>query len=161
MKMMMKKIMTPFLACIIAAAITVSSAAVFAGNEIVCPTRLAVQHDIAQDVPDGWYKHDDRSDHPFMNVMFTEGSPDLLIILAPAAKREVKGELIDEWEFTGATDEYWVSCLYNGTSATVARKLPKDVAYCEVRYDKVSSSPNAKAWRCLSVEQLKQERGSN
>ncbi len=156
--MMMNKTVMAFLLCVITAVVMMMNVLAFAGDEIVCPPRLTVQHDITGNVPDDWQKHDDRSSHPFVNVMFSEGSPDLQIILAPIGKKKVKGKSIAEWEFPKSAVGYWVSCLYNNTSATIARKLPEDVAYCEVQYDKAYSSPHVERWRCLSDAQLKQRR---
>lgn len=112
-----------------------------------CPPALKIQQNIDGEQT-GWQALNSHEKHPYVGVSFSEGTPDKKIILAPSSEKKVRGALLAVWALPKSADGYWVSCLYAETSVTVARKLPDDVTYCEVEYDRNFSQPVAKRWQC-------------
>jgi hypothetical protein len=154
---MMNKIMKLLLACVFTLVGVSFNILSYAAEENSCPPRLSVQHKIDQDVSD-WQKKDINKNHPFVNVVFYKESTEKKNILPPSNEKEVKGASIKEWELPTLAGGYWVSCVYEGTGATVAKKLSDDVAYCKAEYDKDFTWPVVKRWGCSSSEvKLKQE----
>jgi hypothetical protein len=154
--MMTNKITKLCRVCLVTLVVISTDVLAFADDEIGCPSRLTVQQSVDQDVS-GWQKNDSHKSHLFMNVSFSEDSPDKKIILAPTREKTVRHTLIKEWELPKSTKGYWVSCHYDDAKATVAKKLPDDVSYCKAEYDRNSSRTFVKRWQCVSEEKLKQE----
>ena len=112
-----------------------------------CPPVLKTKQSIDGEQT-GWQAFNSHEKHPYVSVSFSEGTPNKKIILAPSSEKKVRGKLLAVWTLPKSTEGYWVSCLYGETSVTVARKLPDDVSYCEVEYDRNFSQPVAKRWMC-------------
>jgi len=146
--MMMKKSMRRFEACLVGFA-CLAAPVVRASDLPECPKELTVRQSVDGE-PAGWQALSTHDKHPYVGVSFTEGPPDRKVILAPSRSKRVHGASVSTWSLAKSNDGYWVSCLYGETSATVATKLPSDVAHCEVEYDKRFSRPVAKRWRCVS-----------
>ncbi len=146
--MKVNRIMKLFQRSILVAAILLIQA-FFAGasDEIICPEQILVQQTIEQAIP-GWQAFGTHKSHHFRNISFYEGSPDKQYLLAPDSERKIKGKLIAQWPLPASEEGYWVSCEYTQTSATVAKKLPEGVNFCEVEYDENDTQPVVKKWRC-------------
>jgi hypothetical protein len=60
--------------------------------------------------------------------------------LVPDKTDKQKGEERVTWNFVhGTGDEFWLGCLYTGTTVVLAQKLKPDVSQCVVRYDLLPS----------------------
>ncbi len=146
----MKKIARLLRSCTLGFLVCAGTAVHAASPEpIQCPAALTVQQS-ADAGPDGWQVFNTHDKHPYVGVSFSEGPPDKKAILAPNSEKKAGGAKLAVWTLTKSAEGYWVSCLYSETSATVAKKLPDDVTYCEVEYDRNFSQPVAKRWRCSS-----------
>ncbi len=154
--MMMNKIGMTFLLCVITAVVMMMNVLSYAEYKFLCPSELTVQQSVVQDAS-GWKIYGSHKRHPFVNLSFSERGPEEEYSLVPEGYRKAKGAIIAEWELPRPTEGYWVLCEYKDTRATVARKLPEDVAYCEVEYDSRSSEPVVKKWHCLSEAELKKK----
>ncbi len=152
----MKNIIDLFQISIIAVAITSTNVLSHAEYKFVCPSELTVLQSIVQDVS-GWKMYGSHRRHPFVNLSFSEGIPNESYILVPDEEKRKGSRLIARWELLKSTEGYWVLCEYADTSATVARKLPEDVAYCEVEYDRIFPEAVVKQWHCLSEAELKKK----
>lgn len=124
-----------------------SSQKVMAADVDSCPSELPVSQKILN-APGGWDEINTSDLHPYVGVSFSQGPPTDQVILAPDVVQEIRGGRRSVWHFSNTAQAYWISCLYAETSATVAKRLPKNIVTCEVEYDGKFSSPVAKTWRC-------------
>jgi hypothetical protein len=151
----MNKIMKRNVLLVVIAAVVSMNIFACAGGNTNCPSRLTVQEDIKQSL-NGWQKYSAHESHPLVNVFFSEGEPEKQVILPPTGKGKVKGAFVSEWKLPKSAKGYWVSCVYDDTSVTLARKMPDDVTYCEANYEKDSTRSVVKQWSCGNGAKPKQ-----
>ncbi len=122
------------------------NAACVAAN-FICPPQLQVSQEIKDDTKE-WKKFNVDEKYPYIGVSFSQGTPDKKVILAPTSEKKRAGNIVATWLLPPTTEGYWIACLYNGTSAIIAKQLEANVTSCEVEYDARFSSPVAKKWHC-------------
>jgi hypothetical protein len=118
-----------------------------AADVFVCPQSLMVKQKISEDV-DGWSAFDVEGRYPFVGVSFSLGAPDQKNIFAPSSEKRSGSYLVSSWVLPPSKESYWVSCLYSGTSVSIAQKLRSTFSSCTVEYDGRFSMPVVKAWQC-------------
>lgn len=112
-----------------------------------CPTRIAVQQEIAA-VPAGWNSFEDQDVHPLTGVSLSEGEPSKRATLVPTSDRRTGKLAVTTWVFTVSSEGYWLSCLYAGTGMAVTRKLPDGVKSCRVEADALTDPPTPTKIEC-------------
>ncbi|MGU3775831.1 STY0301 family protein [Burkholderia metallica] len=113
-----------------------------------CPARLPVSQAVNGPAPEGWKSYDSQKAHPLIGVSFWAGPPDQLAMLAPSGGVKRGNTLVDTWSLASADTEYWVSCEYFDTAATVARPLGTAARTCTVRYDAKRTPSTMIDWHC-------------
>jgi hypothetical protein len=111
-----------------------------------CPEQIKVEQR-AVDLPVGLRGFDSSVRHLWVNVQFSDGSPDEQAWLAPDSTRSSGKSFINVWRFT-ASASIWLACGYTGTSMVAAFRLADGVRACEVHYDATFSPPAATSIDC-------------
>ena len=78
-----------------------------------------------------------------MSVGLSDGPADEGAFLKPTSVRTVQQTRTVTFSLAGdGSDSPWLSCVYEGTAATVTRRLPKAVKECRVVYREGSTPPS-------------------
>jgi hypothetical protein len=116
---------------------------------MICPPSLTVTQKIDAAAGD-WLAFSSHERHPWTGVSFSEGPPDQMVWLAPTEEHAVRGIKVATRRFLPSAQGYWVACIYSGSSAYVARKLPAELSFCEVEFDPKFAAAEVSKWRCVS-----------
>jgi hypothetical protein len=114
---------------------------------LYCPRQIKVEQH-AVDLPEGLAAFDSATHHVWVNVQFSDGSPDEQAWLAPDSTRSSGKSFTNVWRFTASASGIWLACGYTGTSVVAAHRLADGLRACEVRYDANTSPPSATAIDC-------------
>lgn len=119
------------------------------GSKIIltCPEYIQVEQN-ALSTPEGWIASGGQSRHPFVNIMFSDGTPADNVILAPTKQSEVDGVHLNTWQDLASNESSWFSCRYNDTNIVISKKIAADIKECEVEYDPRFSVPVVKRIEC-------------
>jgi hypothetical protein len=112
-----------------------------------CPELLKVEQR-AVDLPAGLQAFDSAERHVWVNVQFSDGSPDEQAWLAPDSTRTSGKSFTNVLRFTASASGIWLACGYTGTSLVAAHRLAGGVRVCDVHYDANVSPPAATAIDC-------------
>ncbi|MEP6504211.1 MAG: STY0301 family protein [Betaproteobacteria bacterium] len=112
-----------------------------------CPAQLPVRQTIAQDIA-GWTAQNQDASYPFARVTFFPGPPAQTALIVPTLEYKGPAGLHDAWELPRNAAGYWVACGYGNTTASIARKLPDNVDYCQADYDGRFMTLVVKRWSC-------------
>ena len=148
-------ILSPFALCALAAAHAAPPAApaqpaasapgILVAND--CPAQLQVSQTVTAAVP-GWTAQNQQASYPFARVAFYPGPPGETRLIVPKAEYKRPAGLHDGWDLPPRPGGYWMTCAYGNTTATVARKLPDKVDYCQADYDSRFITLIVKHWAC-------------
>jgi hypothetical protein len=112
-----------------------------------CPVQLPVRQTIAQDIA-GWTPQNQDSSYPFARVTFFPGPPSQTTLIVPTMEYKGQAGLHDGWDLPRNATGYWVACSYGNTTASIAKKLPDNVDYCQADYDGRFLTLVVKRWSC-------------
>ena len=112
-----------------------------------CPAQLPVRQTVAQDIA-GWTSQNQDASHPFARVTFFPGPPSQTTLIVPTLEYKGSSGLHDAWTLPRSADGYWVACGYGNTTASIARKLPDNVDYCQADYDGRFLTLVVRRWSC-------------
>jgi hypothetical protein len=126
-----------------------SAAASSAGVPLsdACPAQLPVKQTVAEPVA-GWTPLNQEGNYPFVRVAFYPGPPADNSLIVPSIEFKGRTGLHDAWSLPHRADGYWMTCAYANTTATVARKLPDGVDYCQADYDGHFLTLVVRRWSC-------------
>ena len=115
---------------------------------VQCPDTVRVRHDVLSQ--GDWKAVRAESEHRLTSIGLTDGPADEGAFLQPTSVRVVKTIRTVTFSFdSDGSDSAWLSCAYEGTSATVTRKIPKRVTVCQVSYTEgTSGKPPAPQVTC-------------
>jgi hypothetical protein len=108
-------------------------------QDLACPVSLSVQQ-TAVNLPSDWEATSTSEPLHLDRVAFYLKHPKLGGALVPDKTDKQKDQERVTWSLVGgAGDDFWLGCLYTGTTVILAQKLKKDVSQCVVRYDLLPS----------------------
>jgi hypothetical protein len=106
-----------------------------------------VRQTIAQDIA-GWTAQNQEASYPFARVTFFPGPPAQTTLIVPTVEYKGQGGLHDAWDLPRSATGYWVACGYGNTTASISKKLPDNVNYCQADYDGRFLTLVVKRWSC-------------
>lgn len=110
-----------------------------AAADLACPVSLSVRQ-TAVNVSAEWEATSVSESVHLDHVAFYLKHPKEGGALVPDKSAKQKGEERVTWNFVrGPGDEFWLGCLYTGTTIILAQKLKPDVSQCVVQYDLLPS----------------------
>jgi hypothetical protein len=112
-----------------------------------CPAQLPVHQTIAQDIA-GWTAVNEQASYPFARVALFPGPPGESARIVPTTEFNTAAGLHDAWDLPKRAAGYWLACSYGNTTATLARKLPDNVDFCQADYDGRFLTLVVKRWSC-------------
>jgi hypothetical protein len=126
-----------------------SAAAASAGVPLsdACPAQLPVTQTVSRPIA-GWTPLNQDGNYPFVRVAFYPGPPADNSLIVPSIEFRKRAGLHDGWNLPHRADGYWMTCAYANTTATVARKLPDDVDFCQADYDGRFLTLVVRRWSC-------------
>ena len=89
-----------------------------------------------------------QGDYPFVRVAFYPGNPAETSLIVPTIEFHGASGLHDGWVLPPRPEGYWMTCAYANTTATVARRLPDDVDFCQADYDGRFLTLVVRRWSC-------------
>ncbi len=106
-------------------------------REMACPSRIDVQETADLTKLEGWrtYESSVLSKHTFFDVIFSEGPPEKMVFRTPSKTTSSKLKKLEVYDFSGATDDLWLSCIYRDTAISLTQKMPEKISRCEVLYN--------------------------
>ncbi len=131
------------------AAVPASAAASSAGLPLsdACPAQLPVTQTVSEPIA-GWTPLNQDGNYPFVRVAFYPGPPADNSLIVPSIEFKGRAGLHDGWDLPRRADGYWMTCAYANTTATVARRLPDDVDFCQADYDGRFLTLVVRRWSC-------------
>jgi hypothetical protein len=107
--------------------------------DFTCPASVSVRQTVVN-VPTGW-EGTSGSDAPhFDRVSFYLKHPKDGGALVPDRTEKRSGVESVTWNFVrGPRDEFWLGCLYTGTTVILAQRLNTNISQCVVQYDLLPS----------------------
>jgi hypothetical protein len=109
------------------------------GTKLACPTSVTVTQAV-QNAPSGWEAVNGSGAAQLERAAFYLMHPSKGGSLAPDGTKKSKGEERDTWTFVRKPgDEFWLGCVYQGTTVILARKLDNKVSRCDVSYELLPS----------------------
>jgi hypothetical protein len=126
----------PLAAMVLLALALHSSPAAAAGETggLACPTTFEVEQQAK--APEGWTLGNDRAPVRLASVTFFDGPPAERASLVYDEQATSGGQWVATWRLGKNPRGFWISCAYEGTTATLSRRLPETVAACRVTYEK-------------------------
>jgi hypothetical protein len=120
-------LLAAFLCCIAAASDSIAT-------EIKCPDSIS-ETPVVEARGDGWEVVAEPGHRPLDKVGVFLFHPAQHGALVPDSTKRTKTEERLTWQLVrGQTDEFWVGCMYQGTTAILAQRLAKDVGQCVASY---------------------------
>lgn len=110
-----------------------------------CPPSIDVKQEVNS--VEGWTVHGSQSAHRYYFAQFSDGPPSREAILMHDAESKSGEDKILRYQFL-ESQEPWLICSYTGTSAVLARKLPKATRSCQLALDHVHNFETVKAISC-------------
>jgi hypothetical protein len=108
-------------------------------EDFTCPASLSVQQTAAK-VPSGWEAIPSSEPAHLDRIAFYLHNPKIGGALVPDKTSDQKGEARDTWNFiANPGDDFWLGCVYTGSSLVLAQKLKAGISQCVVRYDLLPS----------------------
>jgi hypothetical protein len=108
-------------------------------EDLVCPESFYVQQ-TATTVPSGWEAASSSQAVHLDRVAFFLNNPKSGNTLVPDKTNKRANEERVSWTFArGPGDNFWLGCLYTGTTVILTHKLKADVSLCVVRYELLPS----------------------
>jgi hypothetical protein len=109
-------------------------------TEIKCPDSIR-ERPVVETQADGW---DVVAGEPGMRPLDKVGvylsHPSQNDALVPDSTKRTKTEERVTWQLVrGQSDEFWVGCTYQGTTAVMAKRLGQDVGQCVASYQLLPS----------------------
>lgn len=131
------------------AAPAVAASAPLAAAPLVdaCPAQLPVRQMVTQDFA-GWTPVNEQASYPFARVALYPGPPAESARIVPTTEFNTRAGMHDAWDLPRRPTGYWVACSYGNTTATLARKLPDNVDFCQADYDGRFMTLVVKRWSC-------------
>ena len=114
-----------------------------------CPKTMRVRQDILSK-GDIWKGISSESEHSLKSAGFSDGPADEKAFLKPDGSKKTKQTRTVTWNFgkTGS-DSVWLSCAYEGTSASFTRRVEGTVTECRISYEELQGqSPSLKQIVC-------------
>jgi hypothetical protein len=121
-----------------------------------CPASVDVQQDIKLPV-EGWKTAIAKTNgdaHPLKGIYFSpEEYPSDSCCDIPTEKKTLpRGETVFYFDHvTPKKFDFWFVCGYEDTTVVLARKVPENVARCEVRYSGFPVQPRVISFRCFDA----------
>ncbi len=112
-----------------------------------CPAQLPVRQTVSETIA-GWTPLNQQGDYPFVRVAFYPGNPAETSLIVPTIEFHGASGLHDGWVLPPRPDGYWMTCAYANTTATVTRRLPEGIDYCQADYDKRFLTLVVRRWSC-------------
>ena len=101
---------------------------------LACPPTVEVEQQAK--APEGWTLGQGQAPVRLASVTFFDGPPAEKASLVYDEQATSGGQWIATWRLGKNPRGFWISCAYDGTTATLARRLPETVAACRVTYEK-------------------------
>ena len=119
---------------LIAAAFTIA-APHLARAESACPAEIAVEQKATAPAPQ-WAVSYSGYQTAVEGVTIFEGPPSEQASLVPDNQKTSDDKVIQSWQLIKSDRGYWLQCRYANTTAQISRRLPSNVARCDVVYDR-------------------------
>ena len=103
-------------------------------TEIKCPDSIR-ERPVVETQVEGWDVVGEAGVRPLDRVGIYLFNPAKNGALVPDATKRTKTEERVTWLLVrGQSDEFWVGCIYHGTTALLAKRLDQDVGQCVASY---------------------------
>lgn len=112
---------------------------------IVCPQTIEVKQTIRS--VEGWEAVDPQGSHKFYFAQFSDGAASRQAILMHDTELRSGQDKILRYRFLESQDP-WLICSYTGTTAVLARKLPKATKSCQLTLDHAHNFETVSAISC-------------
>jgi len=112
---------------------------------IVCPQTIEVKQTIR--AVEGWEQVDPKTPHKYYFAQFSDGSPSQEAFLMHDIETSAGKDKVLQYRFL-ESQEPWLICSYTGTSAILARKLPKASKSCQLTLDHAHNFETVSAISC-------------
>jgi hypothetical protein len=99
-----------------------------------CPLTVAVEQKASAPTPD-WTVTYSGYETAIAGVTIFDGPPAEQASLVPDNEKTVGDSIIQTWNLAKSDRGYWLQCNYANTTAQISRRLPINVARCDVVYD--------------------------
>ena len=136
---------------LVATAVFQACAVAAPAEQISCPASITTEQKIVN-LPTSWQTATDTTTHPLSTVTFYDGPPEQKASLVNDLQLQNASQRTATWKFTSNPRGYWLACSYDRTAILLTRRLPANVAQCQVVYDTSTSSsgmPAVKSINCL------------
>jgi hypothetical protein len=102
--------------------------------ESACPKTIPVQQKASAPAAD-WSVSYSGYETALQGVTIFDGPPAQQASLVPDNEKTAGDNVIQTWRLTKNDRGYWLQCNYANTTAQIARRLPDNIARCDVVYD--------------------------
>lgn len=99
---------------------------------IACPQSIEVKQTIGP--VEGWDQVDPQTPHKYYFAQFSDGPVSREAFLMHTAESHSGKDKVLRYRFL-ESQEPWLICSYTGTSAVLARRLPKTITSCQLTLD--------------------------
>ncbi|MGH7924300.1 MAG: STY0301 family protein [Candidatus Binatus sp.] len=103
--------------------------------QATCPPTIKVEQQASAPAPD-WTVTYSGYETAIAGVTVFDGPPADEASLVPDSEKTAGDYMVQTWKLTKSDRGYWLQCNYANTTAQIARRLPADVARCDVTYDR-------------------------
>lgn len=109
-------------------------------DRVDCPLTLQPQK------PLGWSVVEKEPAHVLQRMAFFSDHPEYGEELGPQEHRRKDNLVLERWTFQTEGKHPWMACVYDGTSAMVARPVPSGVKFCDARYSVEADETHVLKW---------------
>ena len=110
-----------------------------------CPQSIEVKQEVRP--IEGWDAVNTATPHKYYFAQFSDGPVSRTAFLMPDAESLSGKDKILQYQFL-QSQEPWLVCSYTGTSAVLARRLPKGTRSCQLTLDHAHNFETVSAIKC-------------